>query len=1237
MTRRRLLTRIVAAAGLAAASAVLAAAVWLGSDHALQWAKRQVLQSGGGAVTLEGVEGSLLGEVRIARLAVAGSDFVIDAEALAVNWQPLALLRGEIRLDRVAAASLLYRSQSTAPAKPPDSLVLPLDITIAALEIRSLKIAGLPAIENLRLGYSGGRLAHDFRLLQTQAAGWSIDGGLRIDAHKPFVLSGKTQARRGTTADAMQATTTFSGRIEELQLDIAGGGRGASIKAVASLHPFATQPLVRFAVQARELDLSAWHAALPRTRLTVDATAESADSALSGSLHADNAVPGPLDAGRLPLAAASARYTGSGRQWTLRELDLRFLGGGRASGSAKLRDEQGVMDLQLRDIDPARIDSRMRPAKISGQAGISGATQKQQFSARLAGAGLQLQIAARQAGNMLSLDSARLQAGDGSAEISGRIGLAGKRAFALTGRLNRLDPSRLALLPAALLNGRIAANGVLQPDWQAQLHIGLSESRLHGLPFSASADFMSSDGHWFDGTAQAAVGRNRVEVKGRYGRPQDQLVWSVDAEDLRALDPAFGGRLSGRGSVTGSTGGPALDFTISAQQLTMKQHRVARFEAHGKLAAGHDGALQFSADASGLQIAQTRIETLQFTGNGTRTRHVLEASAKGPDTSGNLRAAGGINPQGHWTGTLDRLETGQPWPLRLNGPAQITVGPDLLVIDQLSGALLDGEFGPVAVRAEKGRINTQGAFRSIGIGLLLPRGSGLDAGKLRVGGQWSLTLDDVLTGKASLYRESGDLGLTGETPVPMDLRKASLNLGAAGGTIDLALDIDSAAMGTAMAQLQTRMLRHNGVWLLPGEAPLTGSASLDFRSLAWLRALAPDIDRIDGQLAVQLRANGTIAAPRLAGSISGNRILLRAVGPGLDLRDGRLRATLDGTQFRLDEFELRAGKGRITASGIAELAGGLQSVDLQARAEHAQILLTPQWSAVIDGSGRLGLRNRRVTLEGKFNLDEGRYDLGTKHKPALGDDVIVRTGKTEPVEKAATLPVELDLSIDLKDKLTVRGNGLDALLGGALRVTSRGSGLAAVGDVRTVRGNYSVFGQQLNIERGTLVFAGPLNNPGLDLRAIRKIQTVEVGVEVTGSLQRPEVKLVSSPDMSDTDRLAWLALGRDPQGADRAQLAMLQAMALSLTSRGGPPVQQQVAKGFGLDEVGFASSENGALGAIALGKKLTDQLSIRLEQTLGGTGGSLLRMDYFLSERWRLRGTAGAENAGDILFTLRFD
>lgn len=227
----------------------------------------------------------------------------------------------------------------------------------------------------------------------------------------------------------------------------------------------------------------------------------------------------------------------------------------------------------------------------------------------------------------------------------------------------------------------------------------------------------------------------------------------------------------------------------------------------------------------------------------------------------------------------------------------------------------------------------------------------------------------------------------------------------------------------------------------------------------------------------------------------------------------------------------------------------------------------------------------------------------------------------------------LPLQLDLNNRLTLRGNGLDVLLGGAIRVTSAGSGLSATGSVRTVRGNYQVFGQTLEIERGTVSFSGPLTNPGLDLRATRKFSTAEVGVEVGGSLRRPAVKLVSNPDMSDSDRLAWLALGRDPQGSDRAQLAVLQAAALSLAGGGGKPLTGRIAEGVGLDELGFGGGEEGALGVVALGKRLTDRLSVRLEQTLGGTAGSLLRMDYYLSERWRLRGTAGAQNAGDILFT----
>ena len=188
-----------------------------------------------------------------------------------------------------------------------------------------------------------------------------------------------------------------------------------------------------------------------------------------------------------------------------------------------------------------------------------------------------------------------------------------------------------------------------------------------------------------------------------------------------------------------------------------------------------------------------------------------------------------------------------------------------------------------------------------------------------------------------------------------------------------------------------------------------------------------------------------------------------------------------------------------------------------------------------------------------------------------------------------------------------------------------------------MRGEYIAFGQRLDIERGELTFSGPLGNPGLNLRAGRKIKSVEVGVEVSGSLQRPLVRLVSDPDMSDSDRLGWLVLGRDPQTASAAELAILQATALSAGSRSGNSVQKQVADGLGLDELGVAQGENGALGVVTLGKRITDQLTARLEQSIGGTAGSVLKVDYLLSERWRLEATTGAENALDVLFTLRFD
>src|SRR4029450_10747935 len=105
------------------------------------------------------------------------------------------------------------------------------------------------------------------------------------------------------------------------------------------------------------------------------------------------------------------------------------------------------------------------------------------------------------------------------------------------------------------------------------------------------------------------------------------------------------------------------------------------------------------------------------------------------------------------------------------------------------------------------------------------------------------------------------------------------------------------------------------------------------------------------------------------------------------------------------------------------------------------------------------------------------------------------------------------------------GPAAEAVLRGDIGVASGPSGFTGKGSIRTVNGTYFAYGQRLVIDPGRLVFDGPLDNPGLDIVALRKNLAVEAGVAVTGTVKVPIVQLTSRPQVPDADKLAWLVLG----------------------------------------------------------------------------------------------------------------
>ncbi|HAF55161.1 MAG TPA: hypothetical protein DCL01_08085, partial [Thauera sp.] len=59
---------------------------------------------------------------------------------------------------------------------------------------------------------------------------------------------------------------------------------------------------------------------------------------------------------------------------------------------------------------------------------------------------------------------------------------------------------------------------------------------------------------------------------------------------------------------------------------------------------------------------------------------------------------------------------------------------------------------------------------------------------------------------------------------------------------------------------------------------------------------------------------------------------------------------------------------------------------------------------------------------------------------------------------------------------------------------------------------------------------------GLNIVALRKGLEVEAGVAVTGSAKRPQIRLVSEPNVPDPAKLSWIVLGRAPDAGAGADL-----------------------------------------------------------------------------------------------------
>lgn len=1009
-------------------------------------------------------------------------------------------------------------------------------------------------------------------------------------------------------------------------------------------------------VQARSINPAAlWSALAPAAldgTLSARTASTSANPPRTGQARADSlrnppAATEPARTGQADAVVVEVNVQPAGRQpagalaglW-LRELRAQ----GRwlpASGDAT----QGVLDLTSAQLAVAdaelqlrgRFDTRSRVWDGSGQLNLPGA--KAELTALLAhntGQGqltLELMDAARSLAWLRSLQSLPLigpalseaLAPQASAALQGNAQL----DLRWTGGLGALG------YPAGV--GQTASNAV--PNVQ----VALTVPRLLWQPTGATSEADAQN---------IALTQTQLRATGPLNNLQIELSGSATQKPYRGqIDTAA--RLQLRAPQAPLTAA-WRDGTLNLQRLQLQASDSSRSDriTDWTLQSTQPVALRWSFGPAG------GAQALKLDAGAGRLSLLPSVRAAGKPTKAALPALGQQPLSVSWDSLLWQANT-----LQTRGQLK---GLPLTWIDAL--ATPEGaSTGPIA---------------GAGVG-----------GNLIFDGQWDVLLPaDTATPlrlSAELRRSSGDLtlladaasasepGTTSETTtsgtrVTAGIQEARLGLAAQGNIVQAQLRWRSAQLGEASADISTE-LRPRGAavpegtsaldaWW-PADSPVRGTVRASLPQVGVWSALAPPGWRMRGTLATEVALSGTRGSPQYSGTLSAEQLALRSVVDGIAFTNGVLRARFTGERLTIDRFSLEGARGAaqggtLEATGSAEwrpLTGSTTRqplIELQATADRLRVSSRVDRRLTLSGKLSLQLDGPALKVRGQLKADSAQITLPDDLAPSLSKDVVVR-GSGVPIEEPGKQRVQPDVEVefDLGPAFEVSGRGLQTRLAGQLtvRVTPAQPTPRLLGEVRTISGTYRAYGQRLAIESGVLRFTGPFDDPTLDIVAVRPQAGVQgfgnnegqrVGVQISGSAQAPRVRLFAEPDMPDSEKLAWLLLGRPATGAG-AEAAILQQAAMALLARNGNSTDGGLARTFGLDELsvrGEATNADGSTNAAALtlGKRLSSDLYLAYERSLAGTLGTV-SIFYDLSRRLTLRARAGEENAVDLIFTVKYD
>lgn len=432
---------------------------------------------------------------------------------------------------------------------------------------------------------------------------------------------------------------------------------------------------------------------------------------------------------------------------------------------------------------------------------------------------------------------------------------------------------------------------------------------------------------------------------------------------------------------------------------------------------------------------------------------------------------------------------------------------------------------------------------------------------------------------------------------------------------------------------------------IPSDAPL--SASLLWRGeIGPLVLLLPLSEHVlDGQGELDLKVEGTIADPRLAGSARLSKGVYEHLHWGTRFEELDLVARGDSSGSLLMEGSANDGRGGTLAiEGAVALErpdhpNGWLTVKLNTLHVLARDELMGDVSADIRAEGDL----EDILLKGRTTVDRMEIQIPDRLPPSVVDLNVQEVGKPtrapppEPEEKTGPGPTtRLDLVVSMPGRVFVRGRGLDSEWGGELTITGTSRKPRIVGTLNVIRGKFAFAGRSFDIASGSLRFSGGEEvEPEISVSIEHSRADLSATIALSGPVSAPILSLSSDPPLPDDEILARVIFGKSVRELTPLQsLQLAQSVAQISGALSGGGVMDTLRQTLGVDALTVDEGEDGP--KVGVGKYLLDNVYVGVRQ--GATAGSgELAAEIELTPNLSLQSEIGQDARGNVDLNWHLD